>query len=88
MSQENKKFTIIFHILGAQWINPETSESYKIAFELPMGKNGKNNLCIYMLYKLLSKEIFSILIYFVCIPESFNTNISHQLFDFKNPLIN
>ena len=48
MSQKNSKFTIIFHILGAQWINPETSESYKIAFELPMGKNGKNNLVVFI----------------------------------------
>ena len=57
MSQKNKKITIIVYILGAQWINPETSESYKIAFELPMGKNGKNNLYFINYYV---KEYFQI----------------------------
>ena len=27
-------------IVGAQWINPESSEAYKTAYELPMGKIG------------------------------------------------
>ena len=45
-----------FLFVGAQWINPESSEAYKTAYELPMGKNGKNNIKLLKLKKNKENE--------------------------------